>query len=45
MYLQCNKEVIYKVSFRSGKIFFLLMSASNIKYELALNQDNAAQLA
>lgn len=47
MYLQCYKELSYKVSFRSGKTSFSppLMSASNIKSDLAFNHDNAAQLA
>lgn len=47
MYLQCYKELVYKVSFRSGKTSFStpLISASNIKSDLAFNHDNAAQLA
>lgn len=47
MYPQCYEQFIYKVSFRSGKTSFStpLLSASNIKSDLALNHDNAAQLA
>lgn len=43
----CNvtKRLFIKFVLEVGKLLFLLMSATNTKYDLALNHDNAEQLA